>query len=233
MSVTTGRSPGTTSPGEREVAQPIRAAVVGAGYLGTFHAEKYAAASGCRLVGVADVDLPRARALAERLGCAAVADVRDLLGSIDCASVVVPTVHHLEVGEALLRSGVDCLVEKPLAASAAEAARLVAAAREGGRILQVGHLERFNPALTRLAGVIDRPRFIECHRLAPFTVRGADVDVVRDLMIHDLDLVRLLVPDEIVSIEAVGVPVVTPQVDIANARLRFAGGCIANVTASR
>ncbi len=222
-----------SASGERAQGAPLRAAVVGAGYLGTFHAEKYAAAQGCELVGVADVDLPRARALGERLGCRAVGDFRELIGSIDCASVVVPTGHHREVGEALLRAGVDCLVEKPLAANSGEAASLVETARAGGRILQVGHLERFNPALTRLAGVIDRPRFIECHRLAPFTVRGADVDVVRDLMIHDLDLVRLLVPDEIVSVEAVGVPVVTHQVDIANARLRFAGGCIANVTASR
>jgi predicted dehydrogenase len=211
----------------------VRAAVVGAGYLGTFHAEKYAQAAGCELVAVADVDEPRARALAERLGCRAVADYRELLGEVDCASVVVPTLHHREVGEVLLAAGVDCLIEKPLAASAAEAAELVRLAREHGRILQVGHLERFNPAMTRLARLIDRPRFIECHRLASFTTRGADVDVVRDLMIHDLDLIRLLVPGEVVSVEAVGVPVVTPRVDIANARLRFASGCIANVTASR
>lgn len=211
----------------------IRAAVVGAGYLGTFHAEKYAASSSCELVAVADVDLARAQALAERLGCRAVADYQSLIGEIDCASVVVPTLHHREVGETLLAAGVDCLIEKPLAASAADARRLVACAQAAGRILQVGHLERFNPALVGLARVIDRPRFIECHRLASFTTRGADVDVVRDLMIHDLDLIRLLVPGEVTSIEAVGVPVVTPRVDIANARLRFAGGCIANVTASR
>jgi predicted dehydrogenase len=146
---------------------------------------------------------------------------------------VVPTQHPHTVARELLAAGVDCLVEKPLAASAALAAELVTLAREHGRILQVGHLERFNPALTKLARIIDHPRFIECHRLAPFTSRGADVDVVRDLMIHDLDLIRLLVPQEVVSIEAVGVPVVTPAVDIANVRLRFAGGCIANVTASR
>ncbi|HZR83073.1 MAG TPA: Gfo/Idh/MocA family oxidoreductase [Candidatus Binatia bacterium] len=212
---------------------PVRAAVVGAGYLGTFHAEKYARAAGCELVAIADVDEGRARALADRLGCRAVADYRELVGAIDCASVVVPTIHHRAVGEALLGAGIDCLVEKPLAASAADAAELVRVANARGRILQVGHLERFNPALTRLARMIDRPRFIECHRLASFTTRGADVDVVRDLMIHDLDLIRLLVPGDVVSIEAVGVPVVTPQVDIANARLRFAGGCIANVTASR
>lgn len=215
------------------MSAPVRAAVVGAGYLGSFHAEKYAGARGCELVAVADVDLDRARALGERLGTRAVADFRELLPEIDCASVVVPTQHHVDVARVLLEAGVDCLVEKPLAASAALGRELVRIANEQGRILQVGHLERFNPALTRLARIIDHPRFIECHRLAPFTTRGADVDVVRDLMIHDLDLIRLLVPQEVVSIEAVGVPVVTPAIDIANTRLRFAGGCIANLTASR
>jgi predicted dehydrogenase len=214
-------------------APRLRAAVVGAGYLGTYHAEKYARADGCELVAVADVDRERARALADRLGCRAVEDFRELLGEIDCASVVVPTSHHDEVAAELLRAGVDCLVEKPLAASAARAARLVELAGVNQCILQVGHLERFNPALMRLARLLEKPRFIECHRLAPFTPRGADVDVVRDLMIHDLDLIRLLVPREVVAIEAVGVPVLTAAPDIANARLRFAGGCIANVTASR
>jgi len=212
----------------------LRAAVVGAGYLGSFHAEKYAALGDeCTLVAVADVDESRARSLAERLGCRAVSDFRELCGEIDCASVVVPTTHHLAIAETLLEAGVDCLVEKPLATDAAQAREIVRIAREHGRILQVGHLERFNPALTRLARRITAPRFIECHRLAPFTERGADVDVVRDLMIHDLDLIRLLVPQEITSIEAVGVPVVTSAIDIANVRLRFAGGGIANVTASR
>jgi predicted dehydrogenase len=211
----------------------LRAAVVGAGYLGSFHAEKYAQAAGAELVAVADVDRARAEALAERLGTRAVADFRELIGAIDCASVVVPTQHHHEVASVLLEAGIDCLVEKPLATSAALARELVALARSKGRILQVGHLERFNPALTRVATMLSRPRFIECHRLASFTQRGADVDVVRDLMIHDLDLIRLLVPEEVVAIEAVGVPVVTPTPDIANARLRFAGGCVANLTASR
>lgn len=215
------------------MSAPTRAAVVGAGYLGTFHAEKYAAAAGCELVAVADVELGRAEALAARLGTRAVADFTELIGSIDCASVVVPTQHHHRVAAALLSAGVDCLVEKPLAASAELARDLLRLAAEHGRILQVGHLERFNPALTRLARMIDRPRFVECDRIAPFTARGADVDVVRDLMIHDLDLIRLLVPQEVTSIEAVGVPVVTPAIDIANVRLRFAGGCIANLTASR
>lgn len=211
----------------------LRAAVVGAGYLGSFHAEKYARAADCELVAVADVDFERAEAVAARLGCRAVRDFRTLLGQIDCASVVVPTSHHDEVAEPLLAAGIDCLVEKPLAASAARAARLVQTASQHGRILQVGHLERFNPALMQLARLLTRPRFLECHRLAPFTPRGADVDVVRDLMIHDLDLIRLLVPGEVASVEAVGVPVLTGAPDIANARLRFVGGTIANVTASR
>ncbi len=211
----------------------LRAAVVGAGYLGTFHAEKWAALEGADLVAVADVDLDRARSLAERLGCAAVGDVAEVAGEIDCASVVVPTTHHHRIATQLLHSGVDCLVEKPLAASVPEARAMVELAHAQGRILQVGHLERFNPALTRLATEIRSPRFIECHRLAPFVERGADVDVVRDLMIHDLDLIRLRVDEEIVSMEAVGVPVVTSAPDIANVRLRFAGGGIANVTASR
>lgn len=211
----------------------LRAAVVGAGYLGTFHAEKYAALDDCDLVGVADIDTERANALAARLGCRAVGDVAELAGEIDCASVVVPTTHHERIASQLLRAGVDCLVEKPLATNTTQGRRLVDLARAEGRILQVGHLERFNPALTRLAREITAPRFIECHRLAPFTERGADVDVVRDLMIHDLDLVRLLVPHDIASLEAVGVPVVTTAPDIANVRLRFEGGGIANVTASR
>jgi predicted dehydrogenase len=214
-------------------APRTRAAVVGAGYLGTYHAEKYAAATDADLVAVADVDQGRARALADRLGCRAVHDFRELLGAIDCASVVVPTSHHDEVAAVLLAAGIDCLVEKPLAASSERASRLVEVAKDHDCILQVGHLERFNPALMRLARLLEKPRFLECHRLAPFTPRGADVDVVRDLMIHDLDLIRLLVPGEVVSIEAVGVPVLTASPDIANARLRFSGGCIANVTASR
>lgn len=211
----------------------LRAAVVGAGHLGTFHAQKYAAFEDCDLVAVADVDQGRATALAERLSCRAVRDVGELEGQIDCASVVVPTTHHQAIASRLLQAGVDCLVEKPLAANTAEARALVDLAKEKGRLLQVGHLERFNPALTRLAREITAPRFLECQRLAPFTERGADVDVVRDLMIHDLDLVRLLVPREIASMEAVGVPVVTTEPDIANVRLRFEGGGIANVTASR
>jgi predicted dehydrogenase len=213
--------------------QRTRAAVVGTGHLGTFHAEKYAAIDDVDLVAVVDVDIERARALGERLFCAAKSDYRELIGAVDCVSVAVPTSLHRAVAGELLEAGIDCLVEKPLAASGAAAEELVVLARGKDCILQVGHLERFNPALIRLAGMIRRPRFVECHRLAPFTQRGADVDVVRDLMIHDLDLIALLQPAEIIGIDSVGIPVLTQNVDLANVRLRFADRCVANVTASR
>jgi predicted dehydrogenase len=212
---------------------PLRAAVVGVGHLGRFHAEKYAALPGVRLVGVVDRDAARARTVAQALGVQVFADHRALAGVVDCASVAVPTAAHAAIGLDLLAAGIDVLIEKPLASTADEGAALVRAAESGNRILQVGHLERFNPALRAAAAVITEPRFLECHRLAPFVDRGTDVDVVRDLMIHDLDVIQSFIPAEVESVEAVGVPVLTPRVDIANARLRFANGCIANVTASR
>jgi predicted dehydrogenase len=211
----------------------LRAAVVGVGHLGRYHAEKYAALPGVRLVGVVDRDPARAREVADALGVAVLRDHAALAGAVDCASVAVPTAAHAAIGLALLANGIDVLIEKPLASTAAEGAALVRAAEAGGRILQVGHLERFNPALRAAAAVITEPRFLECHRLAPFVDRGTDVDVIRDLMIHDLDVIQSFVPAEVESVEAVGVPVLTPHVDIANARLKFANGCIANVTASR
>jgi predicted dehydrogenase len=211
----------------------VRAAVVGVGYLGRFHAEKYRAQSGTELVGVADVDEARAREVASALGVQAFTDHRQLLGRVDCASVAVPTQHHHAVARDLLQGGIDVLVEKPLTTTLEEAKQLVELAVRGGRVLQVGHLERFNPAFVALEGVVRQPRFIECHRLAPFTERGTDVDVILDLMIHDLDVILSMVPSALRSVEAVGVPVLTSSVDIANARLRFANGCIANVTASR
>jgi predicted dehydrogenase len=211
----------------------LRAAVVGVGHLGRFHAEKYAALGGVRLVGVVDRDPARAREVAAALGVAVFADHRALAGAVDCASVAVPTGAHAEVGGDLLGAGIDVLIEKPLASTVAEGAALVRVAAAGGRILQVGHLERFNPALRAAQAVITEPRFLECHRLAPFVERGTDVDVIRDLMIHDLDVIQSFIAAEVETVEAVGVPVLTPRVDIANARLRFANGCIANVTASR
>jgi predicted dehydrogenase len=211
----------------------LRAAVVGVGHLGRYHAEKYAALSGVRLVGVVDRDEARAHEVAAARGVDVFPDHAALAGVVDCASVAVPTAAHAAVGLDLLAAGIDVLIEKPLASTAAEGTALVRAAEAGGRILQVGHLERFNPALRAAAAVITEPRFLECHRLAPFVDRGTDVDVIRDLMIHDLDVIQSFIPTDVESVEAVGVPVLTPRVDIANARLRFANGCIANVTASR
>ena len=211
----------------------LRTAVIGVGYLGRFHAEKYAANPAAELVAVADVDPARARAVAAALGVEAVTDYRALAGRIDCASVAVPTQLHHAVACDLLDAGVDVLVEKPLTMTVDEGKALLELAVRRGRVLQVGHLERFNPAIRALDGIVREPRFIECHRLAPFTERGTDVDVVLDLMIHDLDVILSMMPSPLRSVEAVGVPVLTNSVDIANARLRFANGGIANVTASR
>lgn len=211
----------------------IRAGVVGAGYLGRFHAEKYAAQEDVILVGVVDMDSTRAREVASSVGAWALTDYRELFGRVDCVSIAVPTQHHYAVAKDCLECGIDVLVEKPLTATAAEGRALVELAMQHRRILQVGHLERFNPALRSLAGILAAPRFIECQRIAPFVERGADVDVVRDLMIHDLDVVLSIVRSPVVSIEAFGVPVLTAEPDIANARLRFQSGCIADVTASR
>lgn len=215
------------------MAEPLRAAVVGVGYLGSLHAEKYASLEGVRLVAVVDADARRAAEVGARHGVPGLTDYRDLLGNVDCVSLAVPTPAHFPLALALLESGVDVLVEKPITTTAAEGRTLVDLAARRGRILQVGHLERFNPAIRSLANVLTRPRFIECHRLAPFTERGTEVDVILDLMIHDLDVILSVVTSDIVRIEAVGVPVLSETVDIANARLRFEGNVIANITASR
>jgi predicted dehydrogenase len=207
--------------------------VVGVGYLGRFHAQKYATLPDVTLVGVVDVDPTRAAAIAEECHTRAFAEYRDLFGQVDCISIVVPTHLHHTVAREFLQQGVDVLVEKPMTATGAEGRELVAIADQYQRILQVGHLERFNPALRSLSGILTAPRFIECHRVAPFVERGTDVDVVRDLMIHDLDVILSLVRSPVASMEAFGVPVLTKEPDIANARLRFASGCIANITASR
>jgi predicted dehydrogenase len=211
----------------------IRAAVVGVGYLGRFHAEKYAAAPDVDLAAVVDSDPVRAAEAGARFGCRVHRDVAELRGLVDCASVAVPTPLHRDVGGRLLEAGIDVLVEKPIAATLDEARDLVRIAERCGRILQVGHLERFNPAIRAIAGLLTRPRFLECHRLAPFVERGTDVDVVLDLMIHDLDVILSMMASPVAAVEAVGVPVITGSPDIANARIRFADGAIANVTASR
>jgi len=211
----------------------LHAGVIGVGYLGAFHADKYANLEGVELVAVVDTDLARAQAVAGRCHTQATADYRSLFDRVDCVSLAVPTPLHFQMAHDLLAHGVDVLVEKPMTTSVADGRALIEVAERGGRILQVGHLERFNPAIRALAGIITQPRFIECHRLAPFVERGTDVDVILDLMIHDLDVILSLVKDDVQSIEAVGVPVLSENVDIANVRLRFGNGCIANITASR
>jgi predicted dehydrogenase len=205
--------------------------------MGRLHARKVFALaaedSSVSLIGVADPQAERAAELAAEVGAHAVVDFRDLLAEIDAAIVAVPTVAHYQVVSETLTAGVDVLVEKPIAATLPEAEKLLCIARDGGRVLQVGHLEWFNAAMREVVASIRRPRFVEAHRLGPFPGRGTDVDVVRDLMIHDLDLIQRLVGEEPTRIEAIGVPVISDSVDIANARIGFPVGCVANLTASR
>ncbi|APG25489.1 MAG: Gfo/Idh/MocA family oxidoreductase [Syntrophotalea acetylenica] len=211
----------------------LRAAVIGVGYLGRFHAQKYAALTDVELVGVADVNREAAERVAAEVGCAAYADYRELLDRIDVVSIVVPTRLHFAVAREFLAAGRHVLVEKPITETVDEADELIAVARQQGVLLQVGHLERFNPAIVALNGELHKPMFIESHRLTPFRGRGTDVNVVLDLMIHDIDIILNMVQSELVAVHASGVPVLSHEVDIANARLEFASGCVANVTASR
>ena len=212
---------------------PVRAAVVGCGHFGRRHAEKYAASPDAELVAVVDHDPEVAQGLAGQLGVEALTSAEDLIGRADAASVAVPTSQHVALAGRLLEGGLHVLVEKPIATSLADADTLIDLAARQARVLQVGHLERFNPAVLALDDVIDAPMFIESHRVAPFTERGTDVDVVLELMIHDIDLIQLMVGQPLAAVDAVGVPVLSGHDDIANARLRFEGGCVANVTASR
>lgn len=211
----------------------IRAAVIGAGYLGRFHAQKYAQADGCTLVGVVDTLKPTAERVAAELGVQSLQDYRTLLGQVDAVSIATPTPTHSEIALAFLQAGAHVLVEKPITESAAQAEALIDAARRAGRVLQVGHLERFNPAILAAEALLAEPRFIECHRLAPFRERGTDVNVVLDLMIHDIDLLQMIVGSPLAALDAIGTAVFSSEMDIANARLRFQNGCVANVTASR
>ncbi len=211
----------------------LRAAIVGAGRLGSLHAQKYAAIPGVRLSFIADIDKTRAVALAEKTGAMALDNHRELKGRAELATVAVPGVAHYPVARDLLESGIDVLLEKPMTATVAEARELAAIATRTERILQVGHLERFNPAIVHLRSILNCPRFIECHRLAPFTERGTDVDVVLDLMVHDLDVILSVTDAAPRSLEAVGVAVLTDQIDVANARIRMVDGMIANLNTSR
>lgn len=214
-------------------ADPIPVGVVGVGHLGRHHARLYASLPEARLVAVADRDVDRARAVAREFSCEAVASAADLAGRIAAASVATPTVSHREVAVTLLGAGADVLVEKPIGPSLADADAILDAAARAGKLVMVGHTERFNPAMAALARAVDAPRFVEIHRLAGFTARSTDVDVILDLMIHDLDLLLHFDGSDPVAVDAVGVAALTDKVDIANARIRFASGCVANVTASR
>jgi len=211
----------------------MRAVVVGVGHLGKHHARILAALPGVTLAGVVDTDIERASQVAAERETKAYADVSQVPGKIDVAVVAVPTESHARIARALIESGVHTLVEKPITQTVAEADALIAAAKSRGVVLAVGHSERFNAAVMAARPHVKDPRFIEVHRLGQMPGRSLDIDVVLDLMIHDLDLVLSLVPSEVEGVEAVGVPVLTPRIDIANARLRFANGCIANLTASR
>ncbi|HET9043684.1 MAG TPA: Gfo/Idh/MocA family oxidoreductase [Burkholderiales bacterium] len=211
----------------------LRAAVVGVGYFGSRHVDKWAALEDVELAYVVDRDGDLARKIARKHGALPATDCAEIAGKVDVASVAVPTQHHFGVASALLDAGIHVLVEKPLTPTLEEADALVAAAEARGLELRVGHLERFNPALMAVRDRIVRPRFMECHRLAPFKPRSTDVDVVLDLMIHDIDIILSLVPAEVAEVRASGVPVLTDSVDIANARIEFTDGCVANVTASR
>jgi predicted dehydrogenase len=213
--------------------QPIRIAVIGAGSFGRNHLRVLRNLPGAHLVAVVDSKPDRAAAASAEFGCRAVSELGELKGTIDAAVVAVPTISHADVGCRLLEDGIDVLVEKPIAADAAGGRRLVAAALKHGRILQVGHLERFNPAVIALRRIHTTPLFFEIHRMSVFTPRSLDVDVVLDLMIHDVDIVLTLVGCPPSEIRAVGLPVLTNKVDIANVRLAFPGGCVANLTASR
>lgn len=213
--------------------ETIRAAVIGVGYLGRFHAQKYAAAAGCELVAVVDPRDETRSAVGAELGVRAVSDHQELLGKVDAVSVVTPTPAHYAITRDFLEAGAHVLVEKPITDTPEQARELIELARRKGRILQVGHLERFNAAILAAEPYLRAPRFIECHRLAPYRERGTDVNVVLDLMIHDIDIVQTIVGAPIASIDAIGTPVFSDEIDIANARIRFENGCVANATASR
>lgn len=214
-------------------SQSVRVAVVGVGYLGRHHARILSTLAGARLVGIVDARPERAAQYAEQYGVEAVESVKALEGRVDAVTIATPTESHADLACGFLERGVHVLVEKPMARTLDEADRMLDAARASGAVLAVGHTERYNPAVTAALGVIDAPGFVEIHRLGTFPERSLDIDVVFDLMIHDLDVLLATVQGEVVGVEAVGVPVLTRRVDIANARLRFSSGCIANVTASR
>ena len=215
------------------MADALRLAVIGVGHLGRHHARILSTMEGVTLSAVVDTLPERAAEIASVSNTRALTDYRDLIGEVDAVVVAVPTELHAEVAVPFLDKGTPVLVEKPMSRSLADADRMLAAARASGAMIAVGHTERHNPAVAVALRLVSAPRFIEVHRLSAFPDRSLDIDVVFDLMIHDLDVILAIVKSEVTSIEAVGVPVLTPKYDIANVRLRFASGCIANITASR
>ncbi len=212
---------------------PLKIAVIGVGHLGRHHARLLAGLDGAQLTAVVDVDAERAAAAAGDSGARVLSDYRDLFGNVDAVTVAVPTERHRDIALPFLERGISVLVEKPITRTVEEADALIAAAKASGATLAAGHTERYNPAVAAVMPLVSTPRFIEVHRLGVFPDRSLDIDVVFDLMIHDLDIILAIVKAEVTAIEAVGVPVLTDKFDIANARLRFATGCIANVTTSR
>jgi len=211
----------------------IRVAVAGAGEFGRNHVRVYREIEGAELIGVYDQDARRVAAVAKEFQTKVLATLEELQGRADAVSVAVPTIAHAEVGCRLMEMGLDVLIEKPMAVNLTEADALLASAKKYKRILQVGHVERFNPAVIAVEPILNRPLFFEVHRLGVFTPRSLDVDVIYDLMIHDLDILLALVKEQVNEVKAVGIPVLTNKVDIAHARLEFVGGAVANVTASR
>ncbi len=215
------------------MSNPLKVAVVGAGHLGKWHADKYAAHPHCELVAVVDSDGATAETIAGKHGARAVTDYKEILGAVDAVSLVVPTSLHFAIARDLLAAGIHCLIEKPITQTVDEAQQLIELATARGLTLQVGHIERFNAVMMDIDEVLDHPRFIESTRLAPFTPRATDVSVILDLMIHDIDIILDLIDSPIRDIRASGISVLSDEIDIANARLEFEDGCIANVTASR
>jgi predicted dehydrogenase len=215
------------------MTETLRVGVVGVGYLGKIHARIYRRLPDVELVGVVDIDLAAAEASANECGCSAYTDAAELLDKIDAVSIVVPTVHHLSVARPFLERGIHMLLEKPIASTLEEGEEIIRLAEQSGAVLQIGHLERYNAGVMRLAARIKKPRFIEAHRIGEFVARATDVDVVSDLMIHDIDIILSLVNAPLRAVSATGLPVLTNHVDIANAHLEFESGCVANVTASR
>ena len=211
----------------------MKVAVIGVGYLGRFHAQKYDSIEGVDLIGVCDANEEQAQKVAQELKTTAYTDYHQLIDQVDLVSIVVPTQKHYEVAKEFLAKGVNVLLEKPITTTVEQANELIEIAKEKNAVLQVGHLERFNPALMALNERLDKPLFIEASRLAPFNPRGADVNVILDLMIHDIDIIQSLVNSPIKQIDTLGIEVLTNEMDMCNVRLEFENGCVANVSASR